>query len=302
MKRTIGVTFDRSLSGKDHITRVVTRARKGLTALKTMACNRMPQRILAMLYQTLVLSVIDYGLGLLTLSTSQLKRLETIQNEGMRTVLGCTQDTSCEAMRSLLDLPDMVERHKIAQVKAYLRVRSDDQNPLHDKVGRMVHTRLLRGTEWMNEAALTLAKCCDVENIRKGSEWVSVTDTLEQYTRVVATLGRACREWPEGAANAEVETLIEENSEHGDVVIFTDGSVQRGVKSGWAFSARINGVIRREQSGATSITTSSMCMEMKAITEALNWTKATEHRTAILVTDSMSTLAKVKRHMLYADW
>ena len=62
----LGVTFDRSLSGKDHITRIVKRARKGLTALKTMACNRMPQRILAMLYQTLVLSVIDYGLGLLT--------------------------------------------------------------------------------------------------------------------------------------------------------------------------------------------------------------------------------------------
>ena len=85
----------------------------------------MPQRILFILYQTLVLSVIDYGFGLLTLSATQLRRLEVVQNEGMRTVLGCTRDTSAEAMRHILDLPCMEERHKIAQVKAYLRVGAD---------------------------------------------------------------------------------------------------------------------------------------------------------------------------------
>ena len=70
--RHLGITFDRSLSGKDHITRIVTKARKGLNALKLMAIRRMPERILFILYQTLVLSVIDYGFGMLTLSASQL--------------------------------------------------------------------------------------------------------------------------------------------------------------------------------------------------------------------------------------
>ncbi|XP_005106522.1 uncharacterized protein LOC101854436 [Aplysia californica] len=154
----------------------------------------------------------------------------------------------------------------------------------------------------MKEAATTLANCCEVQDIRRGSAWVSVTDTPGLYTLVVPTLGRECREWPEGAPNAEVETLTEENSKQGDVVIFTDGSVQRCVKSGGAFSGRVNGVIQREQSGATGITTSSMCMDMKAITEALNWFKTVEYQSAILVTDSMSTLEKVKKHMMYADW
>ena len=98
----LGITFDRSLSGKDHITRTISRARKGLTALKVMARANMSQRILVILYQTLVLSVVEYGLGLLTLSKAQLQRLEVIQNEGMRTILGCTRDTSAEAMRYLL--------------------------------------------------------------------------------------------------------------------------------------------------------------------------------------------------------
>ena len=133
--RHLGITFDRSLSGKDHITRVVTKARKGLNAVKLMAIHRMPQRILFILYQSLVLSVIDYGFGMLTLSACQLRRLDVVQNEAMRTILGCTRDTSAEAMRHILDLPCMEERHKLAQAKAYLRVCSDPKNPLHDKLG-----------------------------------------------------------------------------------------------------------------------------------------------------------------------
>ena len=115
--RHLGITFDRSLSGKDHITRVVTKAGKGLNAVKLMGIHRMPQRILFILYQSLVLSVIDYGFGILTLSVSQLRRL-VVQNEAMRTILGCTH--SVEAMRHILDLPCMDERHRLAQAKAYL--------------------------------------------------------------------------------------------------------------------------------------------------------------------------------------
>ena len=91
-----------------------------------------------------------------------------------------------------------------------------------------------------------------------------VDDVRGDYTTVKATLGRECREWPLGATNAEVETLIEEHSEHGDAVIFTDGSVNRGIKSGWAFSVRVDAVVVKEQNGATVLTTSSMCMEIKA--------------------------------------
>ena len=86
----LGITFDRSMCGSEHITRTIIKARKGLVALKTMAIARMSQKILAMLFQMLVQSVIEYGFGLLTLSTSQLNRLEVIQNEAMRAILGCT--------------------------------------------------------------------------------------------------------------------------------------------------------------------------------------------------------------------
>ena len=134
--RYLGITLDRSLSGGEHITRVVAKARKGLVALKTMAGARMSQRILVILFQALILSVVEYGLGLLTLSATQLKRLEVIQNEGMRAILGCTRDTSAEAMRYLLGFPTMSERYRLAQVKAFLKVSVDPSHHLHQKVGR----------------------------------------------------------------------------------------------------------------------------------------------------------------------
>ena len=119
--RYLGVVFDRTLSGKDHITRVVSKARKGLTAVKTMAYANISQKTLVILFQALVLSVIEYGLAFVNLSDTQLRRLEVIQNEGMRAILGCTRDTSAAAMRYALNLPTMATRYKLAQVKAYLR-------------------------------------------------------------------------------------------------------------------------------------------------------------------------------------
>ena len=69
-------------------------ARRALTALKMMAGARMSQKILVILFQALILLVIEYGFRLLTLSTAQLNRLEGIKNEAMQVILGCTRDTS----------------------------------------------------------------------------------------------------------------------------------------------------------------------------------------------------------------
>jgi ribonuclease HI len=298
----LGLLFDRTLSFSEHTTKTISKARKGLQAMRAVAAKGISQRILLLLYQTLVLSKIEYGFGLMTLADTHLKRLDTIQNEAMRIILGCTKDTSAAAMRHYLDLPTMKERHKMAQVQAYLRVSADETNPLHEKVGRVMTSRLKRGTEWMTQAANTISQCCDVDAIRRGKVWFPVHDPQGRYTKVVSTLGRECREWPTGATNAEILTLVDEHSRPGVVVVFTDGSVLRGIKSGWGFSARVDGVIVAEDSGAFAQTTSSMCMEVRAITEALEWLRDSGHAHVIFVTDSMSTLDLVRQGMHYADW
>ena len=85
-------------------------------------------------------------------------------------------------------------------------------------------------------------------------------------------------------------------------MIFTDGSVKRGVQSGWEFVARLDGTVIMEDCGATDLTASSMTMEIKAISEALRWVGTYQVRHVIIATDSMSTLEKLKSGYLYSDW
>ena len=45
-----------------------------------------------------------------------------------------------------------------------------------------------------------------------------------------------------------------------------------------------------------------MQMEVKAITEAMRYLQLNQHSKAVIVTDSMSTLEKIKKEYLHADW
>ena len=227
-----------------------------------------------------------------------------IQTQAMGAILGCTKDTSAEAMRYLFGFPTMLWQKdtKMAQVKAFLKVTSDPSHPLHKKVGRQSTSRLKRGAEWMTTASKLIEECVSVESIRLGASWQYLDDLQQKCTRVVATLERECRDWAPGQTDEAVEAIIEEVSSPGDAIAFTDGSVKRGERSGWAFTIRIDGQTVAEGSGAVELTTSSMLMEVKAITEALRYMQRSQQKRAVIVTDSMSTLEKVRKEHLHADW
>ena len=94
--------------------------------------------------------------------------------------------------------------------------------------------------------------------------WTAIDVEAERFTLVISTLGRECREWAPGTARAEDESLIAAC----DAVIFTDVTVVCVSKSGWAFTARVDGVVVAEKSYATDLTLSSIQTEINAITLA----------------------------------
>ena len=58
----------------------------------------------------MVLSVIDYGLGLTTMAQTNLLKLDRVQNVAMRVILGTTKDTPIETMRLMPDFIPMQTR------------------------------------------------------------------------------------------------------------------------------------------------------------------------------------------------
>ena len=82
-------------------------------------------------------------------------------------------------------------------------------------------------------------------------------------------------------------------------MIYTDGSVTRDL-SGWGFTVKQGGRIIHEDSGAHRVTTSSLTMEVEAVTHATQWLafqRDTLITHAIMLTDSMNLLQKVESGM-----
>ena len=101
-----------------------------------------------------------------------------------------------------------------------------------------------------------------------------------------------------------IRELVDASAEENDPVIYTDGSVQRGVRSGWGFVVDIGNREVHTDAGASGMTTSSMRMKVEAITIALRWVRWTRPETmhVVILMDSQSVLTKVDTGQLRAEW
>ena len=81
--------------------------------------------------------------------------------------------------------------------------------------------------------------------------------------------------------------------------MYTDGSVTKD-QSGWGFAVKQGVTTIPEDSAANTVSTSSLTMEVEAVTHALRWIASrgdSQSTHAIIFTDSMSLLQKVKSGM-----
>ena len=299
----LGVNFDRTLCFDSHVSQAIIKARKGLSALRITAGTCIEQRLLVLLFQAIVLSPIEYALSILTFSATQIERLEKVQNEAMRIILGCTKDKPCVTMRLLLDFPTMENKIMAWRARSYLRISADTQHPLHSELPREKGNRLARGKSWLGRAEDVVKLVVnDIAEIEAGPEWVSVPLDFKDAFPVVVTLDRGGRELTPVAINTEIKALIDENTTPGDALIYTDGSVIRNEKSGYAFVVMSSGKIIHEASGAYAMTTSSMTMEIMAVTQALRWMEGQDYTHACVLSDSLSMIRKIQTGQVRRSW
>ena len=107
------------LTYSKHVETTALQCKKGLSVLKAIAAKGIEERHRFQQYQSLVLSVIDYGLGLTTMVQTNLLKLDRVQSEAMPVILGITKDTPTETMRFMPDAPPMQSRKSVEYVKTY---------------------------------------------------------------------------------------------------------------------------------------------------------------------------------------
>ena len=74
-------------------------------------------------------------------------------------------------MRYLLNSPSTEARHKVEQVKAYLKAMQNPMNPLHDAVKKEKWYRLAKGQSWMSLAEQSIQHVCGLAELKQVRDW-----------------------------------------------------------------------------------------------------------------------------------
>ena len=232
--RYLGIHFDRMLTYKTQVESTKLRWKKRLSTLKAMASKGIKQHRLFLLHQSVIPNVIDYGLGLTTLSQSHLLKVDRVQNKAMRVILGTKKDTPIETMRYLLDLPSMETRHKVERDG-----ESQESTPQCCQRIKGVYTGKGQVMDGPSKTINPIQDVCSLAELKQVRDWEKHPAEFKPYFKTLLSenIGTHCHEWPAGKASAEVQMLVEANSKLHDIVVYTDSSATRDW-SGWEFRVK----------------------------------------------------------------
>ena len=230
-----------------------------------MASKGMELRHLFLLYQIVTFSVIDYGLGLTTLSQSNLLKLDRMQYESFWEQQKTHQLRPCAAY--WICHPWKPDIWWSKQVKAYLSAMQNPKNPLHDAVEEEKGCTQARGKSWIGKAEQSIQHVCSIPEFKQVRDWEKRPVEFKPYYKTLLSenLGTHCRDWPAGKANAEVQKFVKANSKPHDIVIYTKDWPGRG------FTVKQGGRTVHKDNGAHRVTTSNLTMEVEAVTHAIYW-------------------------------
>ena len=103
----------------------------------------------------------------------------------------------------------------------------------------------------MGQAEDSIKQVCQLEDLKRDKEWRNIPAQAQHLCQVNISeqLGRHCREWTAGRADAEVRSILEHTTKETDLLVYTDGSVTES-KSGWGYTVKQAGRTIHEDSAA----------------------------------------------------
>ena len=324
--RYLGTVFDRQLNFCKHVDQVIERAMSGLNVLKSAAGRRAEERHLAMLYKSLVLSLIDFDLPIVQLSDNQVGRLQRLQNSCLRIVTGCTRATPITVLQFLVGVPSIKDRQEAQRAILYAKSLQNSKHGLHSLIlnhhskaktaqnipRQLRHQRKptvasrLKRSSWVEKSHAACQELTGKHHLSAYPAWSKLEDTegIAQCS-VTITLSRECREWTEGAADAKCNELFTQIGGDDALIVATDGSfTAANNRAGWGFAVFRNNRKIADGSGAATLYTSSTRMELEALNQAITWLRTNTPRAKhiILASDSQAVLRRLEDGWFPDSW
>ena len=312
----LGVQFDWNLNFSKHTIDTVNRMKQRLKPLRAVAtkkwgCNNEDLRTLYLGY---IRTLADYAAASWQTATSDtnIKQLETVQNEAARIITGCNRSTPTEFLHHEADLQPFSQTRMEKAAIAYQKFIRHDRHPNKALAEKIVRPRIKRSKDersWRDIAKNYSAKAGLSDIIPESlllyssnKPWVSLP--LVEFRDSLLTKCNK-KDDPTILHRYTQETLQDINLNTANYIIWTDGSVKEDQKNGGSGALiEIHNQATIELKKPAGKFCSSFVSELRAIEMALN--KVLEHREnnhtndlrdykTIILTDSQSSIKELKK-------
>ncbi|MEL7306976.1 MAG: reverse transcriptase domain-containing protein [Pseudomonadota bacterium] len=302
----LGVAVDQGLTFGGQVARVVGKVKKRVRVLWAVAGQDWGwgRKEMVRIYKAVVESCIWYGCSawIPWLSLSNLEKLERAQREGLQSVTGLTSTSPKECFYLEAEVaPVRVEAKRRAVLFFEKACRAREDDPKRELSERQVQRRLAANKGWREQARQ------ESERLGLGDRMMGSWQRQEPWRglgeNVVLrdSMVEAVRREDSDERKKEVFRMTMQDVGEDEMVVFTDGSVEDGVRNGGAACyARWRGetVIRRRAVGRWS---SSFAAETVAMREGVEAIAEAQPNKATICTDSQALVRRLRSRRVGSD-
>jgi len=304
----LGVTFDRTLSFNAHIAKVTKKMKSRCNVLKALRGRDwgLDQSDMRQVYLTYARSAAEYCAPAWAPSTSdtQMKKLETAQNEHLRVIVNGTKTTSVHSLRVEAGVQPFQSRcEESSAISMEKSKRVPETNPRRLLADEEGPKKRLKRESWRG-TALKVIRECELEDIKREpfvtvsniAPWEEIANVTYNTDLTTGVSKKNSKEEQKQAALKDIQMI------NADIEIYTDGSTTECRDGGSGVTMKI----REEEEDIDEMTaagthSSSYKAEMigvrtslKMICELQAEGRITEGQTVGLYTDSRSSVQRLK--------
>ena len=294
----LGLTFDSPrLSYKKHILKLKDSCTKSLSVIKFLShpkwgCNR---ETLLTLYKSLIRSKIDYACQIYQSAIkTDLKILDTLQNQCIRLCIGAWETSPITSLEVEANIPPLKFRRELLISKMRLRINEYPVTSPQRKLIRTIAPRnsfMMKSLDIFSSWNLTLPVTQPCPKLSPVPPW----DNLQKYFRESLS-SEYIPSLDENTKQILFSMLVDkEYSNH--IKVFTDGSKMENRTGAACVIPEIQVVIMSRLPNSLTI----MSAELFAIKVALEYLDQKKIKKAVIFTDSLSSITKLKNSRTLND-
>jgi ribonuclease HI len=294
--RVLGVIFDQRLTGAVHVQQVVDKCSKRLNVLRALTGimkGLNVKRMLA-LYRGYVRPLLDYGAGaMLHISVSMRKKLEVIENKGLRMILGSLPATAIVALQAEAFETPLFLRWKCIHTRILAQQRHNGRKSIVFKEVENSHAQRLHWAAQKERSTMHWLRKFPVPK----QEWLPETPFWEMGEGLQAGLAFNCpgnkKDWTKAQVKQMAETILQHHRDQQRLLCYTDGSKTEAAVGAAFWIPMLN------QKGGESMEKWSAILtaELRAIKMVMTWVveQGVQGDVAIM-TDSKTAIQELLIH------